>query len=443
MQAKEKNRLIIVTGILSAAFVALIVVLIVLIMNVTEVNRLVFSNNVVSGLREAKTQFFKQNLYKNEIESMMQSHDEAIKIKLDTDIQAHIKTAFKNYSLDLAFEYGLYSHVDHHLPLVYQFGNFKRTVQLDSCNNFFSKKNNYYQTSFLEAEDESEPHSHLVLYFPKQDQFLISQLYGIIVICFLLALVLLFSFFFFIKKIIHQKRLAEIKNDFINNLTHEFKTPLFSIGLASNLLKKNEHIKDSPPLLKLIGSIESENTRLKNQVDKILQVALLDSDNFLLEKKVVDVNKMIQEVLQSFQLRIAETAAVIKTDLCATNSLCDVDELHLKNALYNLVDNALKYCEKQPEIVITTHNETKETPSICVVIKDNGIGMNKTVQEKVFDKFYRVERGNIHTVKGFGLGLSYVKDIIAAHKGSIYLESELGRGSKFTIALPLMKDEYQ
>ncbi len=230
-----------------------------------------------------------------------------------------------------------------------------------------------------------------------------------------------------------QKKLSEVKNDFINNLTHEFKTPIFSISLAAGLLRKSEQIKGSEDLMKYVDLIDGEGKRLKTQVDKVLQMALLDSGNFKLERKKVDAHKLIAKVARSFELIVNERNGKLNLRLEASNNIIYVDETHFNNIIYNLLDNAQKFCNDSPEITISTLDDDL---GLAIIVKDNGIGMGEQAQKYIFDKFYRAESGNVHNVKGFGLGLSYVKKVVEAHKGRISLDSQPDYGSEFRVLLP-------
>ena len=225
-----------------------------------------------------------------------------------------------------------------------------------------------------------------------------------------------------------------MKRDFVNNLTHEFKTPLFSISLASKALKKSEAISASSSLSKYIDVIESESARLKNQVDKILQMALIDSGNLTLEKKQVDLHQIIEKVAESFRVIIQEREGSLMMDLRSKSHIVLADETHLKNIIYNLLDNAQKYSEDQPLIELKTEDHQE---GILLSVRDNGIGMDQEAQKFIFDQFYRATPTERKNATGFGLGLSYVKSIVEAHKGWINLQSQLKKGSEFTIYLPL------
>ncbi|OEK00292.1 hypothetical protein BFP97_01640 [Roseivirga sp. 4D4] len=250
----------------------------------------------------------------------------------------------------------------------------------------------------------------------------------------LLLLILIAAFSYTVITINKQKKLSDLKNDFINNLTHEFKTPIFSISLASGLLRKSDEVKQSDRLLKYTELIDNEGKRLKSQVDKILQMALIDSGNFKLEKKQLNLHDLIERVSKNFELIINEKQGQLILDLNAENPSIFADETHLNNIIYNLLDNAVKYTESQPEILVSTLGTDK---GITLIIKDNGIGMSEHTQKFIFDKFYRAGSGDLHNVKGFGLGLSYVKSVIEAHRGRINLNSRKNEGSEFNIYLPV------
>ncbi len=224
-----------------------------------------------------------------------------------------------------------------------------------------------------------------------------------------------------------------IKNDFINNLTHEFKTPIASIALATSMLKSNKPSIEKRKRANYLNLIELESKRLEGQVDKVLQIAMIDSGNFTLEKKRLDVHEVIKRVVSSTELVVSKRKGSISLNLNATQSEVMADGTHLVNIIYNLIDNALKYTIDIPEITITTSDHVQ---GIEISIQDNGIGIGEDIQHYIFDKFYRAESGNIQNAKGFGLGLSYVKKIIEEHKGRIDLRSTLDKGSEFRLYFP-------
>ena len=323
----------------------------------------------------------------------------------------------------------------------YQFGTLSRIINLNECANQFPAGKDYGSLYLTDKKNSETEHYHLAIYMPDTSPYLLSQISGLLFISIVIALLLIGSFVYFLKVIANQRKLSEMKNDFINNLTHEFKTPLFSISLASKFIMNDKHVKQDNNLNKYIQLIDKENSRLKNNVEKILQVAFFDSGNFILDSKAVSMHKLIHDVIMSFELAAKEKSGSITLELCATNDTINGDEIHLKNMLFNVVDNAIKYSNGRPIIKISTGNSLSkerngETSELWICVSDKGIGMSNETKANIFEKFYRAHNGDIHDVKGFGLGLSYVKKIILAHKGNISIESELGQGTSFTIVLP-------
>jgi two-component system phosphate regulon sensor histidine kinase PhoR len=251
---------------------------------------------------------------------------------------------------------------------------------------------------------------------------------------------LLITFIFTIYIIFRQKKLTEMKNDFINNMTHEFKTPISTISLAAQMLK-DPAVGKSPQMFQHIsGVINDETKRLRFQVEKVLQMSMFDKQKATLKMKEIDANEMIAGVINTFTLKVERYNGKITSSLDAEDSVIFADEMHITNVIFNLMDNAVKYKRPDEDLLldIRTWNEAGK---LMISVQDNGIGIKKENLKKVFEKFYRVHTGNLHDVKGFGLGLAYVKKIIQDHKGSIRAESELNVGTKFIIALPLLKNE--
>ena len=230
-----------------------------------------------------------------------------------------------------------------------------------------------------------------------------------------------------------QKKLSIIKNDFISNMTHEFKTPISTISLASEMLADKSIIQSPEKQDRYITMIREENTRLSVLVESILQTSILDKGEFKLKLSEVDVHEIINNAINNTQLLIGKGA--VNTFLNANNFKLQADPVHLTNIVFNLIDNAIKYSKEIPEITISTTNTAE---GIMIQVKDKGIGISKENQRKIFDKFFRVPKGNVHNVKGFGLGLSYVKTMIDAHKGTIKAESTPGKGSSFIVTIPVL-----
>lgn len=277
------------------------------------------------------------------------------------------------------------------------------------------------------------------IFFPTLDNYIFSSV-KFMIPSIIFTVVLLITFIFTIYIIFCQKRLTEIKNDFINNMTHEFKTPISTISLAAQMLN-DPAVGKSPVMFKHIsGVINDETKRLRFQVEKVLQMSMFERQSVTLKKKEIDAHELINGVVNTFRLKVEKNNGTLEAELNAQDPVIFVDEMHFTNVVFNLLDNAVKY--KSPDRDIALKIRTwNENGKLCISVEDNGLGIKKENLKKIFDKFYRVHTGNLHDVKGFGLGLAYVKKIIADHKGSIRAESELNVGTKFIITIPLFKEE--
>jgi signal transduction histidine kinase len=234
--------------------------------------------------------------------------------------------------------------------------------------------------------------------------------------------------------IFRQKKLDLLKTDFINNMTHEFKTPVASISLATQMMKNERILNDPEKIKRYSGIIEEENKRLSGHIENVLQVARYDKGEFKLNISEIHVNELLTDICDSLELRITSEDGQLLRQLNATNDLIRGDKSHLTNVIYNVIENAIKYRKEEPLHIVVSSATTGK--GVTISVEDNGIGISAENQKMIFEKFYRVPTGNIHNVKGFGLGLSYVKIIIDAHGGSIKVSSELNKGSKFEIYLP-------
>ncbi|MDX1936774.1 MAG: HAMP domain-containing sensor histidine kinase [Flavihumibacter sp.] len=281
------------------------------------------------------------------------------------------------------------------------------------------------------------PEERMIVVVPNVKNIVLAQLRWMIIGAILFTLILCTAFYVTLTALLRQKKLSEIKNDFINNMTHELKTPLATISLAVDAMRNEKVQGDKEKLQYFSGIIKEENKRMNKQVETILQAALMDKQEIQLNKKPVSVHEVIEGILDNFQLQLDEKQATLDLQLNARNDLIEADEVHFTNLVSNLMDNAVKYSKEQLHLKLST---TSSARYITIKLEDNGIGMSKETQKRIFEKFYRAHTGNIHNVKGFGLGLSYVKTMVDAHEGKIKVDSVLGRGTIFTIDMPLQKE---
>jgi two-component system phosphate regulon sensor histidine kinase PhoR len=285
-------------------------------------------------------------------------------------------------------------------------------------------------TSFFTGE-----HAILLIDFPKKRSFLLQSNGELLSSSFIFIILIAASFGASILIIFKQKKLSELKTEFINNMTHELKTPVATIALATEMLKKDKVREDENKVANYNNIISDENKRLGTHIERVLQIAQLDRDEFKLKSETVNLHDLLFELLDKFQLRLEDVNADVETNFLAVKNQVKGDSTHLSNVFSNLLDNAIKYkSESDLKILINTQSTNNK---LIIRINDNGIGMGKMDQKKIFTKFYRVPSGNIHNVKGFGLGLSYVKTIIESHKGHIEVDSELNKFTTFTVSLPI------
>ncbi|MGI8598440.1 MAG: sensor histidine kinase [Chitinophagaceae bacterium] len=353
-----------------------------------------------------------------------------------TELFNKIRLAFVAQKMeDIPFEFGLANTTSGIFQIERQSLNFEQ---------WFSDTTNHYiyigailPPSGSAAENLSADEV-LILVVPRVEQIVLRSLRIPIVIAIIFTLIIFTAFFLTIRTMLRQKKLSEIRNDFINNMTHEFKTPISTISLAVDALRNEKVQHDTKKMSYFAEIIKEENQRMNRQVETILKSALMDRQEVQLNVKPLNAHQIIQDVADNFMLRLHEKQGDLELDLQATNYTIEADEVHFSNLVNNLMDNAVKYSKENvpPKICIYTSSDTKK---FILRLEDNGIGMNRETLKRIFEKFYRAHTGNLHNVKGFGLGLSYVKTVVDAHDGHIKAESTLGKGSCFTIELPLSK----
>ena len=293
-------------------------------------------------------------------------------------------------------------------------------------------------SQLLFPNDPIDKHVWLKVSFPTKDSYIYQEVAFLVPAVFF-TIILLITFIIIITITLRHKKLSEMKSDFMNNMTHELKTPVSTISLAAQMLKDGAVMK-SPAMFKHIsGVINDETERLSFQVEKVLQMSLFEKQKATLKMKPIEMNDIIITVANTFQLKVEKFGGELDVDLEATDSLVSVDKMHITNVIFNLLDNAVKYRREDTPLKLMIRTRNNSNNKLVIIIEDNGIGIKKEDVKKVFERFFRVSTGNKHDVKGFGLGLAYVHKIVSDHKGTIKVESEMNKGSKFIITLPLIK----
>lgn len=314
----------------------------------------------------------------------------------------------------------------------------------NSFNNSFRYAESTNSTDYIYSEYQVALYSiglrnsiMLSVNFPNKTNYIIGNIIFLLISAFLVILVIIGLFIYSIRIIYQQRRISEIKNDLINNITHELKTPISIISLAVQALNDEDMIKIEGIRNNYINMIGQENKRLGSLVENILQSAVMEKGDFKMKFKHVNVNEKIDAALKSFKMRLSEKNFNVTLNLQAEPLVLEADETHFTNMIFNLIDNAIKYSkpgDKNPTLHIASYPKEGH---LYLTVEDNGIGIGKEDQKKIFDKLFRVSTGNVHNVKGYGLGLNYVKSIVERHKGDIQVKSELGKGTTFTVKLPL------
>jgi two-component system phosphate regulon sensor histidine kinase PhoR len=338
-------------------------------------------------------------------------------------LESLLKHEFKRRGINDDFEYGIYDCFTD--SIVY--GNYvslKDSSVADTAKHSellkLDKDGHYFGVNF--------PRRTTSIWVPQQSGT-ITWIYPAIVT------VIVFAFFAYsVWVILRQKRIGQMKNDFIGNMTHELKTPISTIALSSEVLCDPDIVKEPERLRSYASIIRTENERLRTQVERVLQLSTLDKGELHLKREPVDMHKVLREVASSFSIQLSERSGELRIDEDATKAVVTGDPVHLTNAVFNLVDNAVKYSPEKPVVSVATSNDGRW---LRVTVKDNGIGIAREDVKHIFERFYRVHTGNVHNVKGFGLGLHYVDEIVRAHGGRVTVDSEPGKGSTFTLELPV------
>ncbi len=336
-----------------------------------------------------------------------------------TDFNNILEVELRNSSINLEYEYAVIFDND---SLVLKSKHYDCYTDRD-----------FYKSRLFPNDVLSEP-IYLSVYFPKKKNYIIKSLGKLGLSSAILTFIITLTFVLMIFVVFKQKRLSDIKNDFVHNMTHELKTPISTISLASQMLKDDTLPKKPESFSRISSIIDEETRRLSFHVEKVLQVAIFEQGKLTLNLKTINVDETLSDLIKNFEIRVSDKEGTLEMKLNAENASIDVDNLHFSNVITNLLDNAVKYSKETPEIIVSTSIENNK---IIIQIEDKGIGISRLDQKRIFEKFYRVSTGDIHNVKGFGLGLTYVKRIIDEHEGIINLHSKINFGTKFDIILPL------
>ncbi|WP_222984382.1 sensor histidine kinase [Flagellimonas meishanensis] len=335
------------------------------------------------------------------------------------ELELLLSQELKNRGIDIDYEYGVYSQG---YPTKVRSRKFR-----------FSESKMYKAPIFKDSEGNTN--FSLLLTFPRMKKFLFRSIMGMALLSLIFTLVIMIAYSSAIYQLIKQKQISEIKSDFINNMTHEFKTPIATINLAVEALRNPMVSEDKEKVLRYLGMIKDENKRMHAQVENVLRISKLEKNQLDISKDRVDLHELIRDAIAHIELIVADRGGYVKAHLDAERAEILANDTHMTNVIVNILDNAVKYSPESPKIEVFTEMAKN---SIIVKIQDQGAGMSKAVLKRVFEKFYREHTGDIHNVKGHGLGLAYVKRIIEDHQGEVYAESEKGKGSTFFIKLPLI-----
>jgi two-component system, OmpR family, phosphate regulon sensor histidine kinase PhoR len=344
-----------------------------------------------------------------------------------SDIKEKIQKAFNDHGLrQVKFEFALVANRNAEMMSQYFWQEVQDTVK---------NRHEIFQVATGSDMDGLIPTEAIAIVILDFEEELYQSLTGMIIGAVIFTIIILAAFFLTVRTLFTQKKLSEIKSDFINNMTHEFKTPLATISLAVDALKNEKVQNDKEKMQYFSGIIKEENKRMNKHVETILQAALMDKQELKLNFKPLHAHEIISRVVDNFRLQLEERRGRIELTLNAKEDSIKADEVHFTNLISNLIDNAIKYSKEELHIRVYTHCTHKH---FIVRVEDNGIGMSKESVKRIFEKFYRAHTGNIHNVKGFGLGMSYVKTVVDAHRGKIRVDSTLGKGSVFTVELPII-----
>ena len=396
-------------------------------------------NNIQSRQKTRQEMMFRQYLHQKDVlddvifRFMVKSTDRPIMERIDvTQLKEMIGRNLSANGYQLPFEFCI---VDKDGRNAYQTPGYKAET---------AEREGSFMQILFDSEAAGTPglqsrYHYMEVYFPTSQSFLLSSSVSFMLPSFFFTAVVLFLFIFVIVVVFRSKKLSEMKNDFINNMTHEFKTPISSISLAAQMLNDPSVNKSDDMVQRLTSVIDDETKRLRFQVEKVLQMSMFDRQKTNLKLKDICLNALVDGVVNTFTIKVEKAGGSIETQLDAADDICMLDEMHFTNVVFNLLDNAYKYAREDVPLHLHITTSNPDESHVQLRITDNGIGIGREHLKRIFEKFYRVPTGNLHNVKGFGLGLAYVSKIVTDHGGQIKAESELGQGTTFIITLPLME----
>ena len=343
-----------------------------------------------------------------------------------------LKQEFLERGINLFYNYGIFSNSSNSFIAFNNHYVFPQENQIA----FSALKASEYQVNLFPTDINSP--GLLSINFPTKERFVWAGLWNILLLSLFFVAVILGCFAYTINVIFRQKKLSEMKTDFINNMTHEFKTPIATISLAADSITNSTIISNPDKVKRFADIIKQENKRMNGQVEKVLQMALIERDTLRLNFSSIDLHEVINQAIGNIFLQVEKKEGTVSSNFKAGRPIIEGDSNHISNIINNLLDNANKYSPEKPEITVSTRNVSN---GVEITVADKGIGMSKEAKKKIFEKFYRVHTGNLHDVKGFGLGLAYVKTMVTAHKGSVDVKTDPGKGSSFIIFLPFHVQE--
>jgi two-component system phosphate regulon sensor histidine kinase PhoR len=454
----NKKAILAIIVLMSAALVGIALIQGYWVTRSVQLNREKFDKDIFEALNEVAERIRRREV-NNALERLPQNQDDISilerpsfsKVQLEGDIsrmsntplaeridlpalEAYLRQEMNNRGIKLEYNYGVYSTMSRSFVILDDYFVFEEDLP-DVVHTGINKGlfETPYRVELFKDPDKLVAPGILMIYFPKVTRAVWESVWQILAGSFLFTAIIMFCFAYTIQVIFRQKKLSEMRTDFINNMTHEFKTPIATISLAADSITTPMISENKEKVVRFAEIIKQENKRMLSQVEKVLQIAQIEKDELKLNYSDVIIHPLIIQAVEHINLQVERKDGKIICELNAQNDQIWGDPTHISNMIHNLLDNANKYSPEKPEIIVRTRNISQ---GIEIEISDKGIGISKEQRKLIFDKFYRVHTGNLHDVKGFGLGLSYVKAMVTAHKGYVDVKSEIGKGSSFTLFFP-------